>query len=705
MTSNHGNTTTQNADVLALYIKAGIMLTPCIGNTTLPAKKGFQNTPYDPSFRPQTANYQAILSHRIMVIDVDRRAFTPGDKPLTRLFKDLQIDCKGLFDNTFVVATPSKGYHIYFSKPENMKIKQHLKDYPGLEFKDRWIMAAGSYRDMDKKPKGAYAIHNGTPANLSPVPDKLLALLIRDDRVDIVEEGLVSNHPSNIKAFIQFCQTTEPAIQDQNGDPRTYAVACVGKGKGLSRDKTLEIMLEHFNPRCNPTWPIPDMTKKVDNAYAFGHLPLGAMGVEEDFKEPPQNEPTEKLRWDRYAPKKGQKIGALKNTRNNLANILFKAPKAPCRSLFQFNDFSHNIELTQRPPWHKEGAAWDDSDAVQLAQYLSNHHAYEVSTNMIHETVHAESKRRSYHPVKDYLNSLTYDPKKPILDNWLSTYCGAPDTRYTRFVGRKTMIAAVARIFQPGIKFDHVLILEGKQGIGKSLLCATLSSPWFSDAHFDVKDKDSIALLQGHWLVELAEMTVLSKSAVETLKAFITRQVDKMRPAYGRTVQEFKRQCIFIGTINPERQGYLKDPTGNRRFWPVTIDEPNITKLREDRDQLWAEAYLYYKRGESIYIPDRETQQLVEREIIKRQQEDPWFEVVEQFIEANYSDYVPEDGDMCIVLPSELYENALGGQNAKITNYEASRIANILVRLGFERLTDSKNKRTSKYVRPIDQFL
>ena len=200
-------------------------------------------------------------------------------------------------------------------------------------------------------------------------------------------------------------------------------------------------------------------------------------------------------------------------------------------------------------------------------------------------------------------------------------------------------------------------------------------------------------------------MGVLNKSAIEILKAFITRQVDKCRPSYGRTIQEFKRQCIFIGTINPEKQGYLKDPTGNRRFWPVAIGTVDINAIKEARDQLWAEAFYYYRRGESIYIPDRETQSMVDREIIKRQQEDPWFEVIEKFIDENYTDYIPENSDYCVVLPSEMYENALGGQNARITNFEASRISNILVRLGFERSTNDQNERTSKYVKLFEMFL
>jgi len=688
----------QNRGVLSLYIKAGIMLTPCLGDTTIPMRKGFQNTPYDPSFVPDELNYQAILSYKIMVIDVDPRAFAEGDKPLKRLFDDLQINRDKLFENTFIVSTPSGGWHIYLSKIETMKIRQNLKDYKGLEFKDRWITAAGSYRIMPKKINGAYKIHKNTPANLAPVPTALMALLVRQETVNIAEEGLVSNHPAMVKKFIGFCQTTEPAIEGQNGDPRTYSVACCGKNWGLSRDKNLEIMIEHFNPRCIKPWPIPDLTQKVENAYAFGHLPIGAMSIEEDFKEPPQNQAV-KIKWDKT------KNGTLMKTRRNLDNILFKSAKAPCRSLLQYNEFSHNIELKGKPVWRKEGALWDDSDAIQLACYLSENHTFEASVNIIHEVVHNEAKRNSYHPVKDYLNSLTYDPKSMLLDSWLTVFCGAPDNRYTRFVGRKILIAAVTRIFQPGVKFDHVMVLEGKQGVGKSLLCATLSSPWFSDAHFDVRDKDSIALLQGHWIVELAEMSVLNKSAIEILKAFITRQVDKMRPAYGRTVQEFKRQCIFIGTINPEKQGYLKDPTGNRRFWPVGIKEVLINELKEARDQLWAEAFYYYRRGESIYITDRETQAMVDREIIKRQQEDPWFEVLEKFIGQNYIDYIPEGSEYCIVLPSELYENALGGQNARITNFEATRIANILVRLGFERSSDDKNDRTSKYVKPFDMFL
>ena len=698
MPSNDRSTLKQQPEVLQLYIKAGIMLTPCIGNTTLPAKKGFQNTPYDPTLKAEYQNYQAILAHRIMVLDVDPRAFNEGDKPLKRLFDDLQINRDALFQNTFIVSTPSGGWHIYLSKMETLKIRQTLREYPGLEFKDRWIMAAGSYRDMPNKPKGLYKVERNTPAHLAPCPDVLMALLTREDKVNIAEEGLVTNHPAMVRKFIGFCETTEPAIEGQNGDSRTYQVACTGKNWGLGKDKTLELMQTHFNPRCQPMWSLAGLTQKVENAYAFGYLPIGALSVEQDFKEPPQNEDSS-FKWDKT------KNGIYLRTRNNLANYCFKIAKAPCKNLFQFNQFSHNIELRQMPPWSKQNSLWDDSDAIQLACYLSTNHNFDVSVNTIHEVVLNEAKKNSYHPVKDYLNSLEYDPENPILDNWLNVFCGADNNKYTRFVARKTLVAAVSRIFQPGIKFDHVLVLEGPQGIGKSLLCATLSSPWFSDAHFDVRDKDSIALLQGHWIIELAEMSVLNKSAVETLKAFITRQVDKMRPAYGRTVQEFKRQCIFIGTINPEKQGYLKDPTGNRRFWPVKIREMRYNELREARDQLWAEAYHYYKKGEAIHIPDMDTQQLVDREIIKRQQEDPWFEVLEKFIEENYTDYIPEDSTYCVVLPSELYENALGGQNSKITNYDASRIANILVRLGFERSTNDRNERTSKYVKPFDQFL
>jgi len=689
---------TQNLDLFRKYLDAGIMLIPCVGNTKIPARKGFLNTPFDPTINLSVRNYQALLSHRIVVIDVDKRSFKKGDKPLSRLCKDLQIP-KDLFNKTFVVNTPSGGVHIYLSKMESLNIKASLKDYPGLEFKDKFIMAAGSYVDDPKKGvKGRYTIQSKGPDSLINCPEALLALLTREDKVDITGEGLVSNHPTMIRKYIQFLQTTEPAVSGENGDPRTFQVACIGKNWGLSKDTVLDLLATHFNPRCNPQWTHNELLIKVENAYAYGYLPVGAQSVENEFDELPKIEKPVKLTWDQY------KDGRLRKSKHNLYQLLKKIPNALFKDMVQLNDFSHNIEFRTRPPWTKNGAHWEDHDAIQTAFYLSKHHQYEVSPKDVHEAVEVIASERRYHPVKDYLSGLKWDGV-PRLDTWLHTYCGASKGRYSQFIGRKTLLAAVSRIYQPGIKFDHVLVLEGDQGVGKSLTIATLATPWCSDASIDLTDKDAVSLIQGHWIFELSEMDVLNKSGIRALKGFITRQVDKMRPPYARSIQEFPRQGIMMGTINPENEGYLRDPTGNRRFWPILIDRVDLVKLREDRDQLWAEALAYYHRNEPIHIDDRELEKLIQRETIKRQQEDPWFEVVDAYINQNFSDFVQEGEDICTVLPSDLYVNALGGNASKFTLYDASRIANILHRLNFTRKTDNNNNRTSKYTKKVSDLL
>jgi len=192
------------------------------------------------------------------------------------------------------------------------------------------------------------------------------------------------------------------------------------------------------------------------------------------------------------------------------------------------------------------------------------------------------------HPIREWLNSLKWDGV-PRLNTWLSTYCGALESEYVNAVGRKTLMGAVARVYEPGIKFDSVLVLEGEQGTGKSTTCAILGGKWFGDAPLDIHNpKDTIEYVHSHWIIEFSEMASTRKADVNALKNFITRQEDDARPAYARVRVRFPRQSIFIGTVNPDNIGYLSDDTGNRRFWPVLCTKFSLEKLRADRDQLFA---------------------------------------------------------------------------------------------------------------------
>lgn len=215
---------------------------------------------------------------------------------------------------------------------------------------------------------------------------------------------------------------------------------------------------------------------------------------------------------------------------------------------------------------------------------------------------------RRFHPIRDYLDSLpAWDGQKRIEDI-LIKYLSADDTEYVRTVTRKTFVAAVARIYRPGTKFDSVLVLDGIQGIGKSTLFKDLvGDEYYSEtlSLTDMNDKSGAEKLQGFWIMEIAELAGMKKADIEKVKAFLSTSDDKYRPSYGKTVESHPRQCIIIASVNGER-GYLRDITGNRRFWVVKLNQTEQKKTwhfsKEDRDQIWAEAKHYFENGEKLYL-------------------------------------------------------------------------------------------------------
>jgi len=234
---------------------------------------------------------------------------------------------------------------------------------------------------------------------------------------------------------------------------------------------------------------------------------------------------------------------------------------------------------------------------------------------------------------KDWLDGLRWDGV-PRCDMWLQNFANVPDGPYARAVGARMLIAVVARTFKPGCKVDSILTLQGKQGGGKSsLLRALVGSEWFSDADIDITHKDGAINIQGPAILELSELSALSRQQVEKIKAFVTRQTDKFRPPYGRVTEDFPRRCVFVATTNDD--SYLRDVTGNRRFWPVTVgDELDVAGVVEARDQLFAEAVTRFKAGELWYLDTPELRALAEEEQSDRRQVDAWEEVLQDKLQG-----------------------------------------------------------------------
>lgn len=284
-----------------------------------------------------------------------------------------------------------------------------------------------------------------------------------------------------------------------------------------------------------------------------------------------------------------------------------------------YNEHSCGISIRDAEllPWEQLKPGWSDADLASLTAYLDRvYHIF--SPSKLKNALLTITAERSFHPIKEYLEGLPAWDGKKRLETLLIDYLGAEDSSYVRAVTRKTLVAAVARVYEPGIKFDTVLVLSGPQGIGKSMFFAKLGGVWFSDSLTisDMRDKTGAEKLQGFWIMEIGEMNGIKKVEVETVKSFASRQDDKFRVAYGTVVESHPRQCVICGTSNS--QHFLRDVTGNRRFWPVQVTgECEKHPWNMDKallEQIWAEALTLYNAGEELILKGTDAEMAAEKQ-------------------------------------------------------------------------------------------
>lgn len=343
-------------------------------------------------------------------------------------------------------------------------------------------------------------------------------------------------------------------------------------------------------------------------------------------------------------------------------------------------------ELAQRVEWNREPI--DDGHLVDI-RVLLEAEGFEPNVNDLLPAVVRHAKKHAYHPVRDYLDGLKWDGR-PRLDLWLHLCLGAPNTQFNRLVGRRTLIAAVARAYKPGCKVDTVLVLEGPQGIKKSSAIATLfGEDWTAESVnlFDQHNKMVMAMM-GSWVVELAEFIAIAKRDQNTVKGMLSMRSDRVVLPYAKMATDHPRQCIFFGTINPGEMGYLTDSTGNRRYWPVEVVQADLKLIERQRDQLWAEALAAYRDGERWWL-DAEEQKLAERETGDREEYDVWDEILADKISMHQT----------MTIAKALYE--LGVPHERMDKRAQMRASASLKRLGFvqdaspSKVSDGSGRRRS----------
>ncbi|MBB5691713.1 P-loop ATPase [Roseomonas alkaliterrae] len=365
-----------------------------------------------------------------------------------------------------------------------------------------------------------------------------------------------------------------------------------------------------------------------------------------------------------------------------------------------FDEFSQEIIVARALPWDPAGTVhlrpWGEADDVRCAEWLQRHEI-NVPPVVVGRSVVAVSRNIRIHPVRDYLEALAWDGTSR-LDTWAVAYLGAEDTPLHRSMAALWMVSAVARIMQPGCKADHMLILEGPQGIRKSTALKVLASePWFTDELAELGSKDAAQQMRGIWIIEMAELDAIGQADVSRIKAFLSRTTDRYRPPYERYVVTVPRQCVFAGTVNPDT--YLRDETGNRRFWPLRCGDIDLEGLRRDRDQLWAEAVARYRAGAPWWIEDRALVAEASAAQEARYQGDAWDARIERWLVSerkpvnvgvgHFEDwqerFVPRAKPLTDVSIGEVLEQALGIEAAKWTKGDQMRVGAYLKAKKWER--------------------
>jgi Virulence-associated protein E/Bifunctional DNA primase/polymerase, N-terminal len=559
--------------------------------------------------------------------------------------------------NTPQVATPSGGLHLYYRAPHDVKIKSASggaleKEFgPGLDTRGEagYVILPPSINSAGK----AYKWNNDFNFDDAlPVPQHLLPYVAKrgPSKPNGHSHGgapLAASIAAAVKAIAAASSGHRHGELNKQAFLIGMAIAAGKVDEAEARTALIEAGLTSMGPAR-----ATEIEHTVDDGIAAGKAAPTAPG------------------WlAQCVMEAGRPI-------SNLANVMIALRgDGELRDLFAYDEMLCAPMLMQALDHgpHFVPHPVTDTIANRLRERLQVAGLPKIAGETIHAAIGLRAHDRSFHPVRDYLDSLAWDGQQR-LGTWLSTCLGVEPTPYAEAVGRMFLIAMVARIFQPGCQQDYMLVLEGPQGEQKSSACKILGGKYFSDHLPDISfnPKDASQHLRGKWLIEVSEMHAMNRAEASLLKSFITRTVERYRPSYGRMDVIEPRQCAFVGTTN--KSTYLRDETGGRRFWPVRTGCVDLHALARDRDQLFAEATKLYREG-AHWWPDRDFERdHIEAEQARRFEADAWEEKIADYLVTQTKVYI-----------WQVAKDALFIETGRLGTSDQRRITAVMERLGWAR--------------------
>jgi predicted P-loop ATPase len=551
---------------------------------------------------------------------------------------------------------------------------------------------------------------------LAPVPAELLKLISAPKKESPSKETRSYDPPSvsgwpttdkRIERARKYLEKVPAAISGDNGHDRTWWAAMnVVRGFALGEVEAFGVLWD-YNQRCDPPWSEKELRHKIRSAIDQAKMPWGKLLDNRPPPPPPRNvnpKTGEVEDWRNMLLRDGRG-----NVKSNLANaITILTNTDGWKDAVVHDDFASRIVLMHPTPAHEGQPSevyprqWRDSDDILTAAWFQRELEFDLSPRSACDVVVGLAQKNRVHPVRKYLTGLRWDGVQR-LPTWLRDYMGAEDNPYTRAVGTKWLISAVARIMRPGCQADCMLIFEGEQGAGKSSSIKILvTDAWFTDQLADLNSgKEPSQDLAGKWIVEMAELDAMSRSGTLRTKAFISRQTDHFRSSYGRHSEDRPRQCVFCGTTNADC--YFTDETGNRRYWPVKVLEAQKAALTRDKDQIWAEAVARFESGETWYIDDPKILAMAKEEQADRYQSDAWERVIAKWLESpNAKNILAQDG---FIGTEDILACALGIEKGRWERREQTRVGACMIQLGWtKRRFSVGNRRVWGYVECVSNF-